>query len=159
MEAISQQKFSVPNVVVEWKLPPNGYIKIIWDIAIKRQSNKIGIDINIYTLRLGRSSANESDVISGLLFRCNYAEARGLFEAVKLGKELGLLEYCMFEGDSSQVVNDVLQQNGEDDSYNPLIANIKQLLQETDLMLKQVKRDANRIAHGLASPGDCIVGC
>lgn len=72
----------------------------------------------------------EGDVFISLTKPMNYcsnaamAKAMGLFEVVKLCKELGLLN-CMFEGDSSHVVTAILQYNGEVDSYNPLIANIK----------------------------------
>ncbi|XP_042968106.1 uncharacterized protein LOC122301084 [Carya illinoinensis] len=147
IQALVHKPNPVASLVVRWELPPADFIKFNWDITVQQTTNRIGIGIVL------RDCGGEVllSLMKPLVLCSNaaYAEARGLFEVVKLCSKLGFTN-CMFEGDSLHVVQAINTQGSEEFIHNPIIADIKQLMHGTNWSLQHVKRAANQVAHKLA---------
>ncbi|KAF5481080.1 hypothetical protein F2P56_001766 [Juglans regia] len=118
---------------MHWQPPPTDWLKLNWDVAIRKTDQKIGVGVVLRD--------HEGDVLATLMQPVTFcvqpsiAEARGLVTAA---------------GDSMQVVNVVKNSSDQRGILHCMVRDIRVILADTIWDIKHTKRDGNKVAHQLA---------
>jgi ribonuclease HI len=133
---------------LKWQAPPEGTIKVNWDASINGKKSCIGLGV------VARDC--KSDVLAAKCVQKNFfvdpktAEAMAALWAVLFCKECGFLD-VIFEGDASQVVNEIHSKPPFLSTTSHLIGSISQEIQGLrSATFVHVHRECNGAAHLLA---------
>jgi ribonuclease HI len=132
-----------------WKVPPAGWWKANWDVAIGKNSGRVGVGVVV------RDSEGQIIVARSLtrLGRLDptTGEALAAHYAVCLCQEMGAVSLIL-EGDAKQVVEAINSKTSNGSRYGHFVNDTCRILQEKVSQWKCVfvPREANQAAHRLA---------
>jgi hypothetical protein len=135
------------NGRVRWKKPPLGVLKINWDAALLKETQKMGVGVVIRDDR-GDCVAALARIVPYIVDLLT-AETVAVWHAVQLVCEKGY-HHVLFEGDSLSVILELKKGGPCVSGCGLLISYIKLILSSLDyLCFQHVKRDANKAAYCL----------
>jgi hypothetical protein len=136
------------NMSVLWQPPPAGIFKVNWDVGFNPKLRRMGVGI-IVRDDCGRIHVAQSKTLNSYQEPV-VGEALVALQAVEFSRDLGLQD-VLFEGDSLQVVNMMLEPGESWCHYGQIGADIKLLMGSfRSCEIKHVRQNQNRAAHGLA---------
>jgi hypothetical protein len=147
-ELVDKEKEVTKVTEKKWTPPLEGKIKINWDAAVNAKGNCIGLGIvarDCSGMFLGAKCIRKP-----IFVKPKMVEAMAALWAVLFCKEVGFFE-VVFEGDSAQVVGEILSNPTYLSSSGHLIESIvKELNCFRSASFVHVTRECNIVAHTLA---------
>jgi hypothetical protein len=137
-----------PSLPVQWRKPPQGFVKLNWDAALEKNQRLIGVGVvaRHFEGKVIAAKCSSQRYISD----SSVAEAFGARLCTEFGLFLGLRS-VIFEGDALEVVQELNRVNEDAGHLGNLIGDIRVLLRRFDCWsFAHVKREGNKVAHSLA---------
>jgi hypothetical protein len=136
---------------VKWERPKEGFVKLNWDAAINRRSNRMGAGViardetGMVVAALSASRPSITDPAT--------AEAIVAWMMADFCCKLGFRRVVL-EGDSMEVVTALKRGGNCSERYGHFVDDARQLLNSLELWhVHHVGREANTVAHELAQHG------
>jgi ribonuclease HI len=137
------------NGMARWQPPPRNMFKANWGVGVNPQRQQMGVGVIVRDDH-GRVHAAVSKTLDTFQEPV-HGESFAALQVVEFCRDLGLQE-VIFEGDSLQVINMILDHEESWCRFGQVIADIKTVLGSFQRWeFKHVRRAQNTAAHGLAN--------